>query len=82
MESLVGEALTWHPALFSLGEYAPAFACIQAGPPFHGGVVVAFARIHARWQAGVSARIAGTSADYRDARRDDEAVVTRGVAGY
>jgi len=51
-------------------------------PLFHGLFVIAFARIHARWPLGVSARIPVTSVAYGDARRYDEAVVTRGFAGY
>ncbi len=62
--------------------YAPAPARIHADRPFRGGFAIAFARIHAERCPGVSARIPGTSVAYGETRQYDEAVVTRGFAGY
>ena len=62
--------------------YAPAPARIHADLSFHGLFVIAFARIHAERCPGVSARIPVASVAYSDTRRYDEAVDTRGFAGY
>ncbi len=82
LEVRAEEAFTRHGLSVGLVGYAPAPARIHADRPFRRGFAIAFARIHAERCPGVSAKIPGTSVDYGDARRYDEAVVTRGFAGY
>ena len=64
-----------------LAGYAPALARIYADRPFGGVLVIPFARIHAV-AAEVSARMPRRIVNCDGARRYDEVVVTRGLAGY